>query len=412
MGRISIGRITAGRAASLLLAVGLSMLSGCRGGSAPEAPGAASPPTEALSVPAPPVAETAFDRLFARIAGLPGSPQTPAAWQEEACWNDYRALAGKAWEDFDGDVICRMKAWAEDCLREARASTSVLFYPFGGPDFVTADSLFPGAAETVLMGLEPVGNLPDLDRASAEWRQAFFADLGELISGFLKRGYFITKDMNDVYTRGKVDGALPVIAFFLARGGCSVVDVSRLAPDGTGGWSESPYKKMTVRPHRPYGVKIVYRKSGDPSDRAVYYFSCDVENRTFQTGSPLHRFFAGLERMTTFVKSGSYLLHWNSFSTLRRLILEKSLYVLQDDTAVPYRFFEGGDWEVRLFGRYVTPVKDFTNVEQPDLRRAYEDPSSAVAPLPFHFGYRWRSQIDNLLLARRLRRTYKAPVLR
>ena len=161
---------------------------------------------------------------------------------------------------------------------------------------------------------------------------------------------------------------------------------------------------MTVRPHRPYGVKIVYRKSGDPSDRAVYYFSCDVENRAFPADSPLHRFFAGLERTTTFVKSGSYLLHWNNFSTLRRLILEKSLYVLQDDTAVPYRFFEGGGWEVRLFGRYVTPVKDFTNVEQPDLRRAYEDPSSAVSPLPFHFGYRWRSQIDNLLLARRLRR--------
>jgi len=412
MGKICAGRIPARRAASLLLAIGLSILPGCRSGSAPEAPGASSHPSEAASVPAPPVAETAFDGLFARIAGLPGPSPVTVAWQEEACWKDYMALAGKAWGDFDGDVICRMKAWADADLREARASTSVLFYPFGGPDFVTADSLFPGAAVTVLMGLEPVGNLPDLDRASAEWRQAFFADLGELVSGFLKRGYFITKDMNDIYTRGKVDGALPVIAFFLARGGCSVVDVSRLAPDGNGGWSERPYERMTVRPHRPYGVKIVYRKSGDPSDRAVYYFSCDVENRAFPADSPLHRFFARLERTTTFVKSGSYLLHWGNFSTLRRLILEKSLYVLQDDTAVPYRFFEGGGWEVRLFGRYVTPVKDFANVEQPDLRRAYEDPSSAVSPLPFHFGYRWKSQIDNLLLARRLRAAYKSPVLR
>jgi hypothetical protein len=60
----------------------------------------------------------------------------------------------------------------------------------------------------------------------------------------------------------------------------------------------------------------------------------------------------------------------------------------------------------------VTPVKDFTNVEQPDLRRAYEDPASSVSPLPFHFGYRWRTQVDNLLLAERPRRPYKVPVLR
>ncbi len=412
MGKICAGRIPAGRAASLLLAIVMSILTGCRSGSAPEAPEASSHSSEAASIPAPPADKTAFDGLFARIAGLPGPSPVTAAWQEEACWKDFMALAGKAWGDFDGDVICRMKAWADADLREARASTSALFYPFGGPDFVTADSLFPGAAVMVLMGLEPVGNLPDLDRASEEWRQAFFADLGELVSGFLKRGYFITKDMNDIYTRGKVDGALPVIAFFLSRGGYSVVDVSRLAPAGDGGWSERPYERMTVRPHRPYGVKIVYRKSGDPSDRAVYYFSCDVENRAFPADSPLYRFFAGLERTTTFVKSGSYLLHWNNFSTLRRLVLEKSLYVLQDDTAVPYRFFERDGWEVRLFGRYVTPVKDFTNVEQPDLRLAYEAPSSAVSPLPFHFGYRWRSQIDNLLLARRLRATYKVPVLR
>jgi len=396
----------------LLMAACLSFLSGCRSGAAPDAPADASPISKGGLVSAPPTADQALTLLFSRIAGLPGTAPVPAVWQQDGYWKDFADLAGKAWADFDAAVLRRMQVWADADLLEARASTFALLYPFGGPDFVTADCLFPGAAETVLMGLEPVGNLPDLDRASAEWRQAFFADLGELVSGFLKRGYFITREMNDIYSRGKVDGALPVIAFFLARGGCSVVDVRRLTPGGDGGWSESPYTKMTVRPHRPFGVKIVYLKPGDAAARDVYYFSCDVENKAFPADSPLYRFFAGLEQTTTFVKSGSYLLHWSNFSTLRRLILEKSLYVLQDDTAVPYRYFGDGDWEVRLFGRYVTPVKDFANVEQPDLREAYEDPASSVSPLPFHFGYRWRTQIDNLLLAKHVHRTYKVPVLR
>ena len=116
--------------------------------------------------------------------------------------------------------------------------------------------------------------------------------------------------------------------------------------------------------------------------------------------------------MTTFVKAGSYLLHRSNCSTLRNLILDRSLFVLQADPAVPYRLFKSRGWEVRPFGRYATQVKDFTNVEQQELREAYEDQEGSVKLLPFHFGYRWRTQVDNLLLATRPRRPYKVPVIK
>jgi hypothetical protein len=397
-----------GGAVTLLLFVSI-VFPGCRRNSVPDGSPASSSTSGAAQVAAPRRADPALDLLFARIAGLPGAPA--AAWQGEASWKVFTDLAGKDWKGFDTTVLEPMRLWAKVELSEARRATEILFYPFGGPDFVTSYSLFPEARETVLMGLEPVGNLPDLDKSAASWRESFFADLGELVSGFLKRGYFITREMNDIYSRGRVDGALPVIAFFLGRGGYAVVDVLRLTPNPAGEWVETPYEKLVTRPHRPYGVKILYLKPGDPAPQTVYYFSCDVANQAFEPGSPLYRFLAPFERMTTFVKSGSYLLHWNDFSTMRRFILDRSLFVLEDDTAVPYRFFRDGGWQVRLYGRYATPVEDFTNVEQPDLRKAYEDGSSPVAPLPFHFGYRWKTQIDNLLLAKRPRRPYKVPVV-
>jgi hypothetical protein len=394
---------------SVGLLIALVLLSGCgRQPASGPSPGAAPPPEG--SAAARPETIAAFDLLTARIAGLIGAGVPRASWQAEAEWKTFVELSGRGWADFSAGVLEPMKAWAGGELQEARKATTSLFYPFGGPDFVTSDCLFPEASTTILMGLEPVGNLPDLDGASAAWRGAFFTDLGELISGFLRRGYFITSEMNDIYSRGKVDGALPVIAFFLGRGGYGVVEVRRLVPGPDGGWVETPYTRMSVRPHRPYGVKIVYRKPGQAIDRTVYYFSCDVENKAFRTDGPLYRLLAGLDRMTTFVKSGSYLLHWEDFSTLRRFILDRSRFVLQDDTAVPYRFFKVPGWQVRLFGRYSTPVKDFTNVEQPDLREAYEDPESGAGLLPFHFGYHWRTQVDNLLLAKRTRRAYKVPV--
>lgn len=409
-------RTRTGRAAfrgSLLLIGALVLAAGaCRKDAGPAPPSARSGGPSPAPAPASPAVDPVLDDLFAFAAGLRGASPAYAALREEAAWKGFADLSDEAWTDFDKAVLIPMDAWAVDELWEARERAATLFYPFGGPDLATALALFPGASTTVLMGLEPVGNLPDLDKASPEWRAEFFADLGALTSDFLKRGYFITMHMMDTYTRAKVDGALPVIGFFLKRGGYSVVDVRRLAPDEGGGWRETPYERLAKRPHRPYGVRIDYVRPGDAALKSVYYFSCDLENKAFTEECALHRFFEGLGSMTTFVKSGSYLLHWSNFSTVRKLILDRSLFVLQDDTGISYRVFKNLGWGIRLFGRYATPVKDFTNVEQLDLRAAYEDPEGKVEPLPFHFGYRWVTQVDNLLLAKRPRRPYKVPAVK
>ncbi len=392
------------RAFRLFLVSALLIGFPCRGGEARKAPSGEAGTAASASVAPASSIDRALDDRFAFAAGLPAESPSFASWQEDVSWKNFADLTGKAWAKLDSVVLQPMRAWAADELGEAGERSKALFCPFGGPDFAPTCALFPEATTTVLIGLEPVGNLPDFSRASADWRREFFADLEILVSDFFKHGYFITVHMNDVYSRGKVDGALPVIGFFLKRDKGSIVDVRRLSLDDGGDFKETPYERLAKRPHRPYGVRIEYLLPGDTVPRSVYYFSCNVENWAFRKGSPLYRFFDGLGPVTTFVKAGSYLLHWSSFSTLRDLILEKSLLILQDDTAVPYRFFQSGGWEVRLFGRYATPVKDFTNVEQEDLREAYEALKGSIKPLPFHFGYRWRTQADNLLLAKRPRR--------
>ena len=366
----------------------------------------------AAALAAPLSVDRALDDRFAFIAGLATGSPSYSALEAEPAWRDFSKASDRAWAEFEASVLGPMRTWAASDLALARERTKTLFYPFGGPDLATAQALFPETHVTILLGLEPVGNVPELDRLTPDGRAAFFADMGTLALDFLTRGYFVTMDMMDTYSRREVDGALPVIGFFLKRGGYAVAGVRQLVPAEEGGWREFPYEHLTERPHRPYGVRIDYFKPGESFLRTVCYFSCDLENRAFKADSPLHSFLAGLERPTTFVKAGSYLLHWDNFSTLRSLILDRSLYVLEDDTAIPYRFFVSGGWGIMLFGRYATPVKDFTNVEQLDLRAAYEDPETKVRPLPFRFGYRWRTQVDNLLLAERPRKPYKVPVVR
>ena len=162
---------------SLLLAVLLSSAV-CRRDTGSETQAGGPGPVAAPSVPAPPPVDRAFDDRFAFAAGLPVEEQPYLAWREEPGWKDFASLSSKDWTNFDSAVLGPMRRWAGSDLAEVREKTSTLFYPFGGPDFATAFALFPGATTIVLMGLEPIGNLPDFAKASAEWRGEFFADLG------------------------------------------------------------------------------------------------------------------------------------------------------------------------------------------------------------------------------------------
>ncbi len=68
---------------------------------------------------------------------------------------------------------------------------------------------------------------------------------------------------------------------------------------------------------------------------------------------------------------------------------------------MPYRLFLDGTWDIELFGRYVRPVSDFKGVERADLRAAFEAGNAGVHPLPFHFGYLWKTKNDNLLFMKK-----------
>lgn len=393
------------RAHLLLFSLALASALGCQAG--PDRQNAGKPSAQAAPretrAPRQPVAPDRLeDDLAAFMSGLPGTSEAWKNREEAQSWRAFAKFADEHWTIFDTAILEPMKKWAGQDLRESGLVTKTLLYPFGGPDFVTAFAFYPGSEKTVLMGLESSGNLPDFEGRGPEWTDQFFQDFDKILSDFFKRGYFVTEHMNEIYGRGRVDGALPLIIFFLKRTGHSIVGVRRLSVDGTGEWVEEAYAPLKKMPRRPSGVRIEYVSPGDGVSRSVYYFSCDLADTAFLKDSPLFRFFESLGGFTTFIKSASYLLHYGDFANIRNMILQRSAYVLEDDTGIPYRYFKRQGWDIQLYGVYAKPIKDFPDVvEQKDLEAAYADPSSNVKKLPFHFGYRWVSKIDNLLLMKK-----------
>ncbi len=386
----------------LILTVTSSLLCspGCRPARETGAPGPGTGknrPHEAVSLRV----DEAHDEVARFLSGESTSSPLLKPYEETAGWKEYASFIKTSCAEIESKRLKPMRDWAQGEFAEAIRNTSLLFYPFGGPDFLTAYQLFPTADTYVLLGLEFVGSLPLLEKQPPLQVEAYLDNFKLSLSDFLKKSYFITHDMNESLQPSKVHGILPLLCFFVKKADASVAGIKRLELDARGDLLEKPYEEAPKKARRPYGVKILFLPDGSRKVKSLYYFSCNLADSAFGSDSKL---FLCLDRMmsrvTTFIKSASYLLHYREFTNIRNMILAKSASILEDDSGVPYRYFPPKDWQVELYGQYVKPVKDFTGVEQSDLKAAYSEPGRAK-PLPFHLGYHWGSRRDALLFIKR-----------
>jgi len=88
-------------------------------------------------------------------------------------------------------------------------------------------------------------------------------------------------------------------------------------------------------------------------------------------------------------------LHQPHFAGVRKLLLNNSATILQDDSGIPLTYFEATKWRVQAFGHYAGPISMFANFYQPRMAELFQ----SASPLEFGIGYRWRKNESNLLLA-------------
>lgn len=340
------------------------------------------------------------DEISKVISGMPSELPILLPLQENSAWKNFKIFFNSNWEKTRTRRLEPMQTWAASELSEVRNQTRTVFYPFAGPDLLTAYLLFPDAETYILVGLEPPGNLPEPETFQHKSIEAYLADIQDIMFDYFKKSYFITRKMNEELDERKINGVLPLVCIFLKRTDNIISEIKRVEFDDSGNQIESDYTVIKGRIKRPVGFKITFFKKGSARLQTVYYISCDLSDERF---SPQAKFFLYLNRFdgwTCFIKSASYLLHFKNFANIRQLLLNKSNFILQDDTGIPYKYFLQKDWEIQLYGRYAKPVKDFSGVEQPDLKAAFKD-KAKVKSLPFHLGYHWGTNFDCLILFKR-----------
>lgn len=381
----------------MLLWIFVCSQSGGASGAFAQTPGVRGPlPTRANISQNPAVTiHPKYNDIALLLAGIKINPDSDYnAFTRHPEWQKYAAMADAGWSRFTKTIASRVQSWAAKELTDIHRDVQTVFYPFSGPDFLYASLFFPGARTYILIGLEPVGTIPDPFKFSKEAYGPYLSLLLKSIEEILLISFFRVNDLSaEVVTTG-LNGTLPILMLFLARTGNEIVDIRPVEIASNGKIAILDRFSETKGSYK--GVTISFRAKNSESVQQLYYFSADLANFGLTKDAGFRQFLDGLDMgIFTFIKAASYLMHIRYYSTIRSIILNKSRVIVQEDSGITFHFFDRSIWDIRLYGTYSEPIKKFKEYFDQDLKDAY---AAGAAPLNFRIGY---SPQSNLLVARR-----------
>lgn len=296
--------------------------------------------------------------------------------QQTVEYQTHQQEIGKLWRGQVGRRVRLMETWSDLQVAPVIGDGGTIYYPFGGPDLLHVSAMFSHARNYALMGLEPVGEVPPLETLPPGEVLGALEAFRQSVRTQMLAGFFITKDMRSDLERSVLRGVTPILLSTVAMMGGEVESVSGMSAGGNPGVNVEYYDAAGMRHN-------------------AYYVAGDLSNSGFKGG--YEQWVAGLGGKATYFKAASYLMHDDRFSKARGFFLNTSKAILQDDSGIPFRYFDQGSWSFRFFGSFDSPIPLFADRQQLDLRKAFaENPTS---PLGFGSGYHANYSNANLLLA-------------
>lgn len=318
-------------------------------------------------------------------------------------WFLYKTIFGNIWEDFVESRSQPMNEWANKNVNDIQKSARTLFYPFGGPDFTLAYSMFPTADRYILMGLEPVGIIPNVALLSDTTFKTFSTNMINSMKTYCSYGFFITKEMQqDLSIRG-VNGVLPIIMIMMARDKMLLHSINHIYIDSNATVIKRNTNSNGV-PTKEFagieGVEILFSKPGKKKIDVCYYFKTDLSNSSPKSTETIEKFLQkNDDTVATFLKAASYLMHNSVFSLIRSMILDNSTYIVQDDSGMPIVALDSNQWNISLYGEYTKPIAVFKGLYQPILSKKYSTESKGR--FMFGYGYKHTPGTSNIQVFRK-----------
>jgi len=307
-------------------------------------------------------------------------------------YSNFHSKFDQRWKKYHQERVIPVQKFARQNLDTLLPNFETVLYPFSGPDALYPLMFFPNTKRYVLIGLEPVGSLPEFKNDSMS---SYYSQLYHALNAILQFSFFRTESMEEDLHNDDVNGTIHVLSLFLRRMDYQIVSMQRFEMDTAG---QKVYTSIyTPAPETAVqGLEIVFKNEKNQV-QTLDYVSANIADYAMRNKRALQNFLKKIDQPITYLKGASYLLHKPTFKSLRTYILNQSLAIVQDDSGIPVQYFSTPPWQLHLFGSYTKPIKMFAKHFQPDLDSLYR--TMPIQKLEFGLGYNYRDKNSCLIVA-------------
>jgi len=314
-----------------------------------------------------------------------------ASTQNAEFYKEHQKEINASWTELETNTLDKIKNWVSENKITKKSDTITLFYPFSGPDFVFANSFFPYCKDYIFFGLENPGSIPQLKNLQDSTLKAYLENLRYSLQYTNKNGYFLTKQMKEIFKNVLLDGATQLILFYISKFGYDVTEFQPFYLDPFG--NPVNQEKIILTDKNVQGIRIGFKD--EDVNKTLYYFQLDVSNINLTEHLEFVFFLNSFKNKITYMKSASYLLHRKEFTMIKDIVLTQSFKILQDDSGIPFESLQNADYNIDIFGNYTKTINLFKERYQSDLRNAVSG-TLKKSDLPFNIGY--NVQFDETVL--------------
>ena len=183
------------------------------------------------------------------------------------------------WGKMDSNLLSPIKNWKKTSLPQSCQSTTFLFYPFSGPDFLIPNTIFPNVKHMIMFGLEKPGK--DISKKGIDFAKRTMSTMQKSLRDYCTKSYFITKNMSADLKNDTLSGVTPLIATFLVKENFKLVSIKNFKLISKG---EKLYYTPDVNNKKidtVVGVEINYTKDGKDI-LCIDYLSFNAEDNSLK----------------------------------------------------------------------------------------------------------------------------------
>ncbi|MDB4961176.1 MAG: hypothetical protein JWP01_1175 [Myxococcales bacterium] len=281
-------------------------------------------------------------------------------------------------------------------------------YPFAGGDLSTALAVYPDADEITTLSLEPAGDPRAWSRLSSKQLQSSLATVATELSSLYRANFSVTMNMISAMRGGQLPTQLIFGLSALTMHGYEPVRLRyfQVTTDGSLRYLTDAdltridaIKDTGKRNRELANIELTFRKLGSTREQTYRHIMANLDDKHIASDPGVLAHLASKGKVAAMTKAASYLLSFDTFSSMRKYIVANVVWMVSDTTGLPPKTGTAAGFEYETHGEFERPNMKAGTEVAPQWRALYAE--QPKRPLGFRFGYPDRKFRGHLIIMRK-----------